>query len=52
MRIGLVEKFSRFISKKVKSLIKALFSLRNSKDKTHKIITILGIKIKIKRKKA
>ncbi len=31
------------------SFIKTIFSIRNSSDKTHKIITILGIKIKIKR---
>ena len=34
-----------------KHLFQQIFSLKNSKDKKHKIVTILGIKFKIKRKK-
>ncbi len=33
----------------MKTIIKKIFSVTNSKDKKHKIITILGLKIKIKR---
>ena len=33
-----------------RSLIKNIFSLKNSGDKSHKIITILGFKLKIKKK--
>lgn len=35
----------------MKNFIQALFSIKNNENKTHKIITILGITIKIKRKK-
>ncbi len=35
----------------IKSFFKNIFSVGNSKDRKHKIITILGIKIKVKRKK-
>ena len=31
------------------SLIENIFSVRNSKDKKYKLITILGIKFKVKR---
>lgn len=34
----------------LKNFIKAIFSIRNDKDKKHKVITILGIKIKFKRR--
>jgi len=34
-----------------RTFIKYIFSVKNSKDKAHKIITILGIKIKLKRNK-
>ena len=34
----------------IKEFLKNIFSVRNSKDRKHKIITILGIKIKIRRK--
>lgn len=48
------EKYSFFLKeiykKKKKSFIEKLFSVTNSIDKKHKIILILGIKIKIKRK--
>ena len=33
------------------SFIERIFSIKNSKDKTHKILTILGMKFKIRRKK-
>ncbi len=33
-----------------KMILESIFSVKNSSDKKHKIITILGIKIKIKRK--
>ena len=36
---------------KISVLLKNIFSIVNAKDKKHKIITILGIKIKIKRNK-
>jgi len=39
-----------WIKKIIKNLIKNLFSITNSNNKTHKIITILGIKISLKRK--
>lgn len=37
--------------KKRSSFIQKIFSLKNSQNKSHKVITILGIKIKIKRGK-
>lgn len=37
------------IQRYISPILKNIFSLRNSKDKTHKIITILGIRIKIRR---
>ena len=39
------------INKQIYNLIKKIFSIENSANKTHKRITILGIKIKIKNKK-
>jgi hypothetical protein len=33
------------------TLLQKIFSIKNADDKTHKIINILGIKIKIKRRK-
>ena len=35
---------------KYKNITRQIFSLRNSEDKSHKIITIFGIKLKLKRK--
>lgn len=35
----------------LKNFSQKIFSMKNSKDKKHKVITILGMKIKIKRKK-
>ena len=35
----------------IKIFLKILFSITNSQDKKHKILTILGVKIKFKRKK-
>lgn len=32
----------------VKNILQTLFSIKNSEDKTHKVITIIGIKIKFK----
>ena len=37
--------------KLLKNLLKNIFSIRNDNRKTHKIITILGLKIKFKRRK-
>jgi len=37
--------------KKTLSFIQNIFSVVNTKNKTHKVITILGLKIKLKRKK-
>ena len=42
----LYKKFLKSISK----IFKFIFSIRNSDNKTHKVVCILGIKIKIKRK--
>ena len=39
-----------YTKKDIYSFIENLFSIKNSKDKFHKIITILGIHIKIRRK--
>ena len=45
------DNFKNSIIKKEKlNFIQTIFSIKNSQDKKHKIITILGIKIKIKRK--
>jgi len=45
-----VKAFKIYLIKILKLITKAIFSLRNSNDKIHKIITVLGIKLKIKRK--
>lgn len=39
-----------FSNKQKLNFIQKIFSIINNNTKTHKIITILGIKIKIKRK--
>ena len=38
------------IQRYISPVLRQIFSLRNSEDKRHKIITILGIKLKLKRK--
>ena len=37
-------------SKKVKKIIERIFSIKNTKNKKHKLVTILGIKLKFKRR--
>ena len=44
--------FNRKHESIIKFICKSLFTITNSTDKTHKEITILGIKIRIKRKKS
>lgn len=41
--------FGRYIN--IKNMIQTIFSLKNSHDKKHKILTVLGVKISIKREK-
>lgn len=47
------KEFKKFVHSKSErqSLVKNIFSIRNSKSKTHKVITIFWLKIKIKRKR-
>lgn len=44
--------FNRKHENIIKFIYKSMFSITNSADKTHKEITILGIKIRLKRKKS
>lgn len=46
------EKYTKYcIEKEYPNLLAKTFSIQNSKDKKHKIIQILGLKVKIRRKK-
>ena len=40
------------LNNKVQKISKTIFSIGNSKDKKHKVLTILGIKLKFRRKNA
>ena len=40
---------TKYQTHKKNSFLKNIFSIRNSVDKKHKIITILGLKIKLKK---
>lgn len=39
------------VNNMIKNLISNIFSIKNHPNKKHKIITILGLKIRIKRRK-
>ena len=43
--------FKLRLQNKSNNLLETIFSLKNNKTKTHKVITIFGLKVKIKRKK-
>lgn len=40
----------KFNNKFISAMLKSLFSIKNSEDKKYKIVTLLGIRIKLKRK--
>ena len=50
LKKNIILKILDFIILYIKSFFQKIFSLRNSQDKTHKLVTLLGFKIKLARK--